>query len=159
MTLWSLGTYGYIGSKTKSYWILREFLLLFIFYAFWPYKTGLPSFLACWLYKAGVPCFFALWPSKAGFPCFLICFPFCWELLGLYPRADRVPTIPWIITECLALHLAALDFFYSDRITHPTKFMRRTLWRRRHLTVPYLLRLASHAIGHFRTRSIIQKRP
>ena len=31
MTLWSLETYGYIGSKTKSYQILREFLLLFIF--------------------------------------------------------------------------------------------------------------------------------
>ena len=44
ITLRSLETYGYIDSKTKSYWILREFLLLFIFYAFWPYKAGLPCF-------------------------------------------------------------------------------------------------------------------
>ena len=31
MTLQSLEIYGYIGSKTKSYWILRGFFLLFIF--------------------------------------------------------------------------------------------------------------------------------
>ena len=31
MTLWSLEIYRYIGSKTKSYQIQREFLLLFIF--------------------------------------------------------------------------------------------------------------------------------
>ena len=32
MTLRSLKMYGYIGSKTKSYQIQREFLLLFIFF-------------------------------------------------------------------------------------------------------------------------------
>ena len=42
MTLRNLETYGYIGSKTKSYQIQREFFLLFIFLghrgrAFWPY--------------------------------------------------------------------------------------------------------------------------
>ena len=31
MTLWSLKTYGYIDSKTKSYQMQRGFLLLFIF--------------------------------------------------------------------------------------------------------------------------------
>ena len=31
MILWSLEIYGYIGSKIKSYRILRRFLLLFIF--------------------------------------------------------------------------------------------------------------------------------
>ena len=39
MTLWSLKTYGYICSKTKSYQIQRRFFLLFIFLgycAFWP---------------------------------------------------------------------------------------------------------------------------
>ena len=71
MTLRSLKTYGYIGSKTKSYQILREFLLLFIFHAFWPYKAGLPCFLALWPYKAGLPCFLALWLYKTGLPCFL----------------------------------------------------------------------------------------
>ena len=164
--------YGYIGSKTKSYWILRGFFLLFIFYAFWPYKTGLLCFLAFWPYKAGLPCFLALWPYKAGFPCFLalwpykaglscflIYFPFCWELLGLCPKADRIQTIPWIITECFALQLAALDFSYSDRINHPTRSMRRTLWRHRHPKVPYFLRLASRAIGHFQTGGMIRKRP
>ena len=45
MILQSLETYGYIGSKTKNYQILRGFLLLFIFHAFWPYKVGLPCFL------------------------------------------------------------------------------------------------------------------
>ena len=45
MTLWSLETYGYIDSKTKSYRILRRFFLLFIFYVFWPYKASLPCFL------------------------------------------------------------------------------------------------------------------
>ena len=40
--LWSLETYGYNCSKTKSYQIQRRFLLLFIFLghcgrAFWPY--------------------------------------------------------------------------------------------------------------------------
>ena len=34
MTLQSLKIYGYIGCKTKSYQILRKFLLLFIFHAF-----------------------------------------------------------------------------------------------------------------------------
>ena len=42
MTLRNLETYGYIGSKTKSYQIQREFFLLFIFLghcscAFWLY--------------------------------------------------------------------------------------------------------------------------
>ena len=148
MTLRSLETYGYIDSKTKSYRILRRFLLLFIFYAFWPYKAGLLCFLVFWLYKAGFPCFFIFRPYKAGLPCFLIYFPFCWELLGLYLRADYIPTISWIITECLAIHFAALDFSCSDRINHPTRSMRRTLWKRRHPTVPYLLRPASRAIGH-----------
>ena len=172
ITLRSLETYGYIGSKTKSYRILREFLLLFIFYAFWPYKAGLPCFLALWPYKAGLPCFFALWPYKTGFPCFLalwpykvglpcflICFPFCWELLGLCPRADRVPTIPWIITKCFAIHFAALGFFRSNRINHLIRSMCKTLWRRRHPTLPYLLHSASRTIGHFRTRGMIQRRP
>ena len=146
MTLQSLKTYGYIGSKTKSYWILRGFFLLFIFHIFWPYKADLP-------------CFLILWPYKVVLPCFLICFPFCWELLGLYPRADRIPAIPWIITECLAIYLAALDFSRSDRINHQTRSMRRALWRRQYLTVLYLLRPASRAIGHFRTGGMIQKRP
>ena len=172
MTLQSLKTYGYIGSKTKSYWILREFLLLFIFHIFWPYKAGLPCFLALlpykvgllcflalWPHKAGLPCFLALWPYKAGLSYFLICFTFCWELLGLCPRADRVLTILWIIIEYLAIHFAASGFFCSDQITHPTRSMRRTLWRRRHSIVPYLLRLASRAICDFRTGGMMQKRP
>ena len=71
MTLWSLETYEYIGSKTKSYRILRGFLLLFIFPAFWPYKAGLLCFLVFWPYKAGLLCFLAFWPYKAGLPCFL----------------------------------------------------------------------------------------
>ena len=66
MTLWNLKMYGYIGCKTKSYQILRGFLLLFIFYAFWPYKVGFPCFLAFWPYKAGFPCFLTFWPYKAG---------------------------------------------------------------------------------------------
>ena len=159
MTLRSLKTYRYIGIKTKSYQILRGFLLLFIFHAFWPYKTGLPCFLAFWPYKASLLCFLAFRPYKAGLLCFLICFPFCWELLSLCPRADRILTIPWIITESLAIHLAALKFSSSDRINHPTRFMRRTLWRRWHLTVPYLLCLASRAIGYFWTGGMIQRRP
>ena len=57
MTLQSLKTYGYIGSKTKSYQILRGFFLLFIFHVFWPYKAGLPCFLTFWPYKAGLLCF------------------------------------------------------------------------------------------------------
>ena len=135
MTLRSLETYGYIGSKTKSYQILRGFLLLFIFYAFWPYKAGLP-------------CFLVLWPYKAGLSCFLICFLFCCKLLGLCLRADCVSTILWIIIECLAIYLAAFGFSRSDRINHLTKSMRRTLWRRWHPTVPYLLHPAIPAIGH-----------
>ena len=148
MTLRSLETYGYIGSKTKNYLILRGFLLLFIFHAFWPYKVSLPCFLALWPYKASLPCFFTFWPYKAGLSCFLICFPFCWELLGLCPRADCILIIPWIIIECLVIYLAALDFSRSDRINHSMRSMHRTLWKRRHPTVPYLLRLASRAIGH-----------
>ena len=148
MTLWSLKTYGYIGCKTKSYQILRIFLLLFIFHAFWSYKAGLPCFLALWPYKAGLPCFLTFWPYKAGLPYFLICFSFCWELLDLCPRAHCVPTILWIITECLVIHFAASNFSRSDRINHPIRSMRSTLWRRRHPTVPYLLRPASRAIGH-----------
>ena len=159
MTLRSLETYGYIDSKIKSYRILRGFLLLFIFHVFWPYKAGLPCFLALWPYKAGLLCFLTLWPYKAGFPCFLICFPFCWELLDLCPRANRVPTIPWIITKCLTIHLAASNFSHSDRINHPTRSMRRTLWRHWHLIVMYLLHPASRAIGHFQTEGMIWKRP
>ena len=135
MTLRSLKTYGYIDSKTKSYWILRGFLLLFIFHAFWPYNASLP-------------CFFAFWPYKAGLPCFLICFPFCYKLLGLWPKADRIPAISWIITKCLAIHPAASDFSHSDRINHPTRSMHRTLWRRWRPTMPYLLHPASRAIGN-----------
>ena len=159
MTLRSLKTYGYISSKTKSYQILRGFLLLFIFHAFWPYKADLPFFLALRPYKAGFPCFFALWPYKAGLPCFLICFPFYWEPLGLCSRVDRVPTIFWIITKCLVIYLAALDFFCSDQINHPTRSMRKTLWKRWHLTMQYLLHPASRAIGHFQTGGMIQRRP
>ena len=144
MILRSLKTYGYIGNKTKSYQILRRFFLLFIFHAFWPYKAGLSCFLALWPYKAGLPCFLTLWPYKADLPCFLICIPFCWELLDLCSRANLVPTIPWIITECLAIYLAASDFSRSDQINHPTISMRKTLWRRRYPIVPYLLCLASH---------------
>ena len=159
MTLRNLETYGYISSKTKSYRILRGFFLLFIFYTFWPYKAGLPCFLALWSYKTGLPCFLALWPYKAGLSCFLICFPFCWELLGLCLRADYISTIPWIITKYLAIHLAASNFSCSDRINHPTRSMRTTLWRRQHPIVPYLLCPASRAIGHFWTWDMIQKRP
>ena len=135
MTLQSLETYGYIGSKTKSYRILRGFLLLFIFYTFWPYKAGILCFLAFWFYKAGLPCF-------------LICFPFCWELLGLCQRVDRVPTIPWIMTKCLTIHFAASDFSCSNRINHPTRSMHRMLWRRWYPTMPYMLCSASRAIGY-----------
>ena len=71
MTLRSFETYGYIGSKTKSYQILRGLLLLFIIYAFWPYKAGFPCFLVFWPYKANLPYFLAFWPYKAGLPCFL----------------------------------------------------------------------------------------
>ena len=158
MTLQSLKTYGYIDSKTKSYQILRGFLLLFIFHAFWPYKAGLPYFLAFWPYKAGLLYSFVFKPYKAGLQWFLICFSFCCELLGLCLRADRVLTIPWIITEYLAIYFAALDFFCSDRINHPTRFMRRTLWRRQHPTVPYLLRPASYAISYLQTGDMIQRR-
>ena len=45
MTLRSFETYGYIGSKIKNYWILRGFLLLFIFYAFWLTKQAFYAFL------------------------------------------------------------------------------------------------------------------
>ena len=48
MTLWSLETYGWIGSKTKSYQIQRGFFLLFIFLghcAFWPYAIRFPLLL------------------------------------------------------------------------------------------------------------------
>ena len=148
MTLQNLETYRYIGSKSKSYWILREFLLLFIFHAFWPYKAGLSCFLVFWPYKAGLLCFFAFWLYKACFPYFLICFPFYWELLGLCLRVNWVPTISWIITEYLTIYLAALDFFYSDQINHPTRSMHIMLLKCRHPIVPYLLRPASRAIGH-----------
>ena len=147
MALWSLETYGYIGNKTKSYQILKEFLLQFIFHAFWPYKAGLLYFFD----QQALLLMTFLRPSFSGLSKFPDLFPnkpFCWELLGLCPRANRVPTIPWIIIEYLVIHFAALDFSYSDRITHPTRSMHRTLWRRQHPTVPCLLRLASRAIGH-----------
>ena len=147
--------YGYLGSKTKSYWILKGFLLLFIFYVFWPYKASLLCFLVFWLYKVGLPCFFAFRSYKAGLLCFLICFPFYWKLLGLCSRADRVPKIPWIITECLAINLMASDFCCSDRINHSTKSMCKMLWKCWYPTVPYLLHSASHTIGHFQTWGII----
>ena len=147
MILRSLKTYGYIDSKTKSYWLLRRFLLLFIFHAFWPYKAAFLCFLIFWSYKAGLLCSLAFWPYKVGLPCFLICFPIYWELLGLCPRADRVPTIPWIITECLAIYFVVLDFFCSDRINHPTRFICKMQWRHWHPTVQYLPRPARRAIG------------
>ena len=148
MTLWSLKTYEYIGSKTKSYQILRGFLLLSIFHAFWPYKASLPCFLTFWPYKVGLLCFFAFWLYKTGLPCFLIYFSFCWELLGLCSRADRIPTIIRIITECLAIHLTTSDFFCSDRINYLTRSIHKTLWRRQHSTVLYLLHLVRRAITH-----------
>ena len=40
MTLWSLETYGYIDSKTKSYQIQRGFLQLFIFLSSRPWPSG-----------------------------------------------------------------------------------------------------------------------
>ena len=40
MILRNLETYGYIGSKTKSYQILREFLLLFMFLPFRSWPSG-----------------------------------------------------------------------------------------------------------------------
>ena len=40
MTLWSLKTYGCIGSKTKSYQIQKGFLLLFIFLSSRPWPSG-----------------------------------------------------------------------------------------------------------------------
>ena len=44
MTLWSLETYGQIGSKTKSYRIQRGFLLLFIFLNYQVVPSGrMPS--------------------------------------------------------------------------------------------------------------------
>ena len=147
MTLRSLETYGYIGSKTKSYWILRGFLLLFIFYAFWPYKAG----LLCFLNQQTFLLITLLRPSLSGLSEFPDLFPnklFCWKLLGFCPRADHIPTISWIITECLVIYLAASDFSHSNRINHPTRFMHRSLWKRRHPIMPYLLRPASRAIGH-----------
>ena len=147
IALWTLEKYGYIGNKIKSYPILREFLLLFIFHAFWPYKACLPcffdqqAFLLITLFR----------PSLSGLSEFSDLFsnkPFCWELLGFCPRVNRVSTIFWIITKYLVIHLAALDFSHNDRIIHPTRSLRKTLWRRQHLTVPYLLRPASRAIGH-----------
>ena len=142
MTLQSLETYGYISSKTKSYQILRGFFLLFIFHAFWPYKASFPCFFAFWPYKVGLPCFFhqqtlllitLFRPSLSGFSKFLDLFlnkPFYWEFLDLCPKADCIPTIPWIITKCLIIHLAASNFFHSNQINHPTRSMCRTLWRR-----------------------------
>ena len=88
MTLRSLETYGYIGNKTKSYQILRGFFLLFIFHAFWPYKTGLPCFLALRPYKAGLPCFLTLRPYKAGLPCFLTLTPYKVGLLCFLIRSS-----------------------------------------------------------------------
>ena len=44
MTLRSLKTYGYIDNKTKSYWIQRRFLLLFIILPSRPWPSGcMPS--------------------------------------------------------------------------------------------------------------------
>ena len=147
MALRNLKTYGYISSKTKSYQILREFLLLLIFYAFWPYKAGLP----CFFDQQAVLLIILLRPTFSGFSKFLDLFPnksFCWEFLALCPRADRVPTISWIITKCLVIYVAALDFSHSDQINYLTRFMRRTLWRRLYPTVPYLLHPASRVIGY-----------
>ena len=144
MTLRSLETYGYIGSKTKSYQILKKFLLLFIFYIFWPYKASRPCFLDQQAFL--LITFFK--PSLLSLSEFFDLFLFCWELLGLCSRVDCVPTIPWIITECLAIYLAAWDFSCSDRINHPTRSMRKTLWKRQHPIVPYLLHPASRAIRH-----------
>ena len=147
MTLRNLETYGYISSKTKSYRILRGFLLLFIFHAFWPYKAGLPCFhnhhalLLITLFR----------PSFSGLLEFLDLFPnklFCWKLLGLCLRADCVLTVSWIIIKCFVIYLAALDFSHDDQINHPIRSMRRTLWRRQYPIVPYLLCLASYAIGY-----------
>ena len=45
MTLRNLKTYRFINSMTKSYQILREFLLLFIIHVFWPYKASFSCFL------------------------------------------------------------------------------------------------------------------
>ena len=139
--------YGYIGNKTKSYQILREFLLLFIFYAFWPYKASLP----CFINQQALLLITFFRFSLSGFSEFSDLFPnqpFCWELLGLCPRVGRVSTIPWIITECLIIHFVAMDFSHNDRITHPIRSMCRTLWKRRHPTVPYLLYLTSREIGY-----------
>ena len=92
MTLRSLETYGYIDSKTKSYRIIREFLLLFIFHAFWPYKAGLLCFfnqqilLLITLFRlnlSGLSEFLNLFSNK----------PFYWKLLGLCLRANYIPTI------------------------------------------------------------------
>ena len=74
--------------------------------------------------------------------------PFFWELLSLCSKANCVLTILWIITKCFAIYLAASHFSYSDQINHPTRSMRRMLWRCWNPTVPYLLRPASRAIGH-----------
>ena len=126
MTLQSLETYGYIDNKTKSYWILRGFLLLFIFYAFWPYKAG----FSCFLNQQALLLITLLRSSflrLSEFPDLFLNKPFCWELLGLCLRADCVPTILWIITEYLVIHIAALDFSCSDRINHPTRSICRTL--------------------------------
>ena len=148
MTLRSLEIYGYIGSKTKNYWILGRFLLLFIFHTFWLYKAGLP----CFLNKQVFLLIILLKPSFSGlleFPDLFPNKPFCWELQGLCPRADCISTIPWIIAEYLVIQLAALNFSHtSNRINHLTKSMHRTLWWRQYPTVSYLLRLASRAIGH-----------
>ena len=119
----------------------------FIFHAFWSYKAG----LLCFLDQQALLLITFLWPSFSGFSEFLDLFPnklFYWDLLGLCLRADRVPKISWIITKCLVIYLATLDFSHSDQINHPTKSMRRILWRHWHPTVPYLLCPTSRTMGH-----------
>ena len=145
MTLRNLETYGYISSKTKNYQILRRFVLLFIFHAFWPYKAGLPSFLD----QQALLLITLLRPSFSGFSKFL-------DLFSNKPLEAPKPLLKsgfcpnnfWIMTEYFVIHFLALNFSYSDRINHPTRSKYRTLWQRWHSTVPYLLYPASHSIGY-----------
>ena len=119
---------------------------------------------SCFLDQQALLLITLLRPSFSGLSEFSDLFPnksFCWELLGLCPRADRVPTISWIITKCLFIHLAASDFFYSDRINHPTRSKRRTLWKCQHPRRPPPLpplgevdKLAGEALRAYRQKQL-----
>ena len=73
ITLQNLKTHGYIDSKTKSYQILREFLLLFIFHAFLDFQGR-----------------FLYFRNQQAFLLIIFLRP---SLSGLCPRVDGIPII------------------------------------------------------------------